>query len=123
MDQAIARYESAQLALENFRQKHAQLMQKLGELETESAEALNDAKAFYGEHHTVVGASYGGFSAVQKRTVDADKLTAAMPDLISVVKQSMPMPVFDQLCAEGIIPQQLAADVVHLTYTINGPRK
>jgi DNA repair exonuclease SbcCD ATPase subunit len=123
LDQAVGRYESAKLALENFRQKHPHIMAQLDALRAELDESYNDAKTLYGDHYEAIGTSYAGFSVVQKRSVDVEKLIKVMPDLIAVLKYTMPMPTFDQLCAEGAIPADLAEQVVLVTHSVSGPKK
>lgn len=121
MDEVLARYNRAKMTLEQFRQKNESLLAKLDALQTEVKLSTEEVKETYLLHKTQLGATYGGFTLVKTRKVDANALVEAFPDAILMVKYAMSVKELEYYVSQGGIPDQVADECTSIKESIRGP--
>ncbi len=85
--------------------------------------SIAEAKALYEAHKDVLGPSYQGFVVSKRRAIDASLLVELMPDAFGLVKYAMPVAMFDELVADGTIPEDIAEQVETFTESIAVSKK
>ena len=123
MDEALGRLERAKAELALFCEQNQGVIEQLEHLRAELGSAYEDAKVTYVQHRAKLGPSYGGFSVIQKRSVDANLLVDLKPDAIGVVKFTLSVAELDSLVAEGALEEDIADQVTVIKESITGPKQ
>jgi cysteine sulfinate desulfinase/cysteine desulfurase-like protein len=122
VSEAFARHDSAKTRLENFRQKHHKVIEEYDRLQNEVVSAFEECRALYELNKDVLGPSYLGFSITKRRQVDADLLLALLPNAINLVKFTLPVGELDAMVSRGVIPEDIAEQIVSYTESVSGPK-
>lgn len=111
---AQSKFETAREALGGFRTQHARLLEEYDALRDAYNSALADVKALYKQHHEIVGAKFGEFSARTNTIINAEKLLELMGpvvDPILEIKYSVDRKGYADAVERGIIPQSVINQV------------
>lgn len=120
---AFANYERAKLELENFRQEHAAVITEYEERLAAEERTLKGVKTLYEIYKDILGKSYNGFHVQERRSIDAHLLVELFPDAIAFVKFALPVEEFDKYMKEGLVPEDVADQVVTTAEIIAAPRR
>lgn len=121
--EAFARLARTKTELAAFIKVNHKVISQYTKLQADLASSIEEAKSLYAAHKDILGPTYQGFSVSKRRAIDADLLTELMPDAFGLVKYTMPVSVFDELVADGTIPEDIAEQVETFTESIAVSRK
>jgi hypothetical protein len=121
--EAFARLARARAELAAFVKTNHKVVGQYDQLQASLNSSIAEAKALYEAHKDVLGPSYQGFVVSKRRAIDASLLVELMPDAFGLVKYAMPVAMFDELVADGTIPEDIAEQVETFTESIAVSKK